>query len=271
MTKANAQRERQALAPATPVARIPETRPAAPLTPADMISQAVASGAGIEVIERLAALHERYQAAEAKRAYIAALAAVKAKLKPIFKGQVVDFTSQKGRTNYTFEGLDDIARAVDPLLAEHGLAYRYRSKQEGMRLTVICVMAHEQGYEEETPLSADNDTSGNKNPIQAVGSAATFLQRYTLKLALGLATTKDDDAQSADRQAEALKTLTDAQVAELKHLADEAGADPVKFCEWLGADNFEEIRASQFEKAKRALNAKKQQAQREAEAAHADH
>ena len=33
--------------------------------------------------------------------------------------------------------------------------------------------------------------------MQALGSAVTYLQRYTLKLALGIATSKDDDGESS--------------------------------------------------------------------------
>ena len=40
------------------------------------------------------------------------------------------------------------------------------------------------------------DQSGNKNGFQAIGSAVTYLQRYTLKSALGLSAEVDDDAQS---------------------------------------------------------------------------
>jgi hypothetical protein len=56
---------------------------------------------------------------------------------------------------------------------------------------------------EETTLPGMPDLSGNKNPIQAIGSAVTYLQRYTLKAALGLTVSKeeDDDARSADTPA----------------------------------------------------------------------
>lgn len=231
------------------------------ITPMDMIMQALSSGAQMEVIEKLAALQERWQAIEARKAFDAAMADAKAEIKPILKNRKVDFTSAKGRTNYDYEGLDDVAREVDPILAKHGLSYRHRSSQEEKKLTVMCVMSHRGGHREDcAELSAYNDESGNKNSIQAVGSAATFLQRYTLKLALGLSTTKDTDGRVPSVVS---GPVSDAQVEELIALADEIGQNRGAFCEWLTTDvgmeigSFEEIPASKFARAKYALEAKR--------------
>lgn len=231
------------------------------ITPMDMIMQALSSGAQMEVIEKLAALQERWQAIEARKAFDAAMADAKAEIKPILKNRKVDFTSVKGRTNYDYEGLDDVAREVDPILAKHGLSYRHRSSQEEKKLTVMCVMSHRGGHREDcAELSAYNDESGNKNSIQAVGSAATFLQRYTLKLALGLSTTKDTDGRVPSVVS---GPVSAAQVEELIALADEIGQNRGAFCEWLTTDvgmeigSFEEIPASKFARAKYALEAKR--------------
>jgi hypothetical protein len=57
------------------------------------------------------------------------------------------------------------------------------------------------------------------------------------------------------------------QVEHLIALADEVGADKAKFCQWLGVSIFSEIPASQFDKAKRALEAKRRKAQQSTSAA----
>jgi hypothetical protein len=231
------------------------------ITPMDMIMQAVASGAPMEVVEKLAILHERWEASQARKAFDAAMADAKAEIKPIFKKQQVDFTSQKGRTNYAYEGMDDVAREVDPVLAKYGLSYRHRSSQNGKKLTVMCVMSHRGGHREDcAELSADNDESGNKNSIQGVGSAATFLQRYTLKLALGLSTTKDNDGHAIPA---ASGPVSNEQYEELIALADEVDQNHERFCQWLSKDrkidieSFLDIPASCFARAKYALEAKR--------------
>jgi recombination protein RecT len=51
------------------------------------------------------------------------------------------------------------------------------------------------------------------------------------------------------------------QVEQLVALADEVGADKAKFCQWLGVSIFSEIPASEFDRAVRALEAKRRQAE----------
>ena len=237
----------------------PNAVPAETITPMAMIDRALANGAGIEVLERLMALQERYEANQAKKAYSAAMADAKAEIKPIVKNRKVDFTSQKGRTNYDYEDLAGIADVIDPILSKFGLSYRWRSKQDGSKLTIICVMSHRDGYSEDAAeLSAENDNSGNKNSIQAVGSTATFLQRYTLKLAVGLAATKDDDGKAADPD----EKISEKQLTELLDLAEQLNVDKIKFCEWAKIEAFSEIRRTEFQKAKNAILAKGRQAQK---------
>lgn len=168
-------------------------------SPVDVLLNAIQRTPNMDLVklEKLMELAERWQAAQERRAFVAAISAAKAKIKPILKRQKVDFTSQKGRTHYKHEAMSDIAEHVDPILSEYGLSYRYRPKQDGERLTIICVLSHRDGHEEEIQLTAKNDDSGNKNTIQSVGSTATYLQRYTLKLALGLSAAKDDDGRGA--------------------------------------------------------------------------
>jgi len=187
---------------ATAIAQIDHTPVAEPnvLTPLAMIDRALSSGASVEVLEKLMGLQERYDANMARKAFDAAVASAKGEIGPIFKDREVDFSSAKGRTNYRHESFGGIASAIGPVLDRHGLSYRFRAGQDGGRVAVTCVLAHRDGYSEETTLAAGNDTSGNKNDIQAIGSTTTYLQRYTLKLALGLSTTdKDDDGKASEQ------------------------------------------------------------------------
>lgn len=62
-------------------------------------------------------------------------------------------------------------------------------------IRVTCVLTHSRGHSERVWLQAARDDSGNKNSIQAVGSTVTYLQRYTLLAATGMAVQdqRDDD------------------------------------------------------------------------------
>ena len=168
-------------------------------SPVDVLLNAIQRHENMDVakLERLMELAERWQAARERRAFVAALSAAKAKIKPIVKRHEVDFQAKNGgmRTNYKHEDFADVAEHVDPILAEHGLSYRHEPKQEGNKITITCILSHCEGHEERTSLTANNDETGNKNSIQGVGSTATYLQRYTVKLALGLAAARDTDGR----------------------------------------------------------------------------
>ena len=167
--------------------------------PLEAIQRALENGALPETLAQMMSLQERFEANQARAAFNAAIAAAKSEITPIVKTNPAGFDSKKTgeRTGYKFEDLAAIARAVDPILAQHGLGYRYSAKTGEHNVSVTCILFHRLGHSEEATLTASLDTSGFKNPIQALGSSITYLQRYTLKLALGLSAEKDDDAHAA--------------------------------------------------------------------------
>lgn len=232
-------------------APVPVVQPADPM---QMLAIAIERGASMDQLQKLMDLQERWERNQARKAFDAAIAAAKAEIKPIVKKREVDFTTQKGRTNYKYEDFALIASEVDPILSKHGLSYRYRARQDGNKLTVTCILAHRDGHSEETELTAFNDESGNKNSIQGIGSAATYLQRYTLKLALGLAAAKDDDAQKAG-----VEFITEKQAADLQAKAEEVGANIPNFLRYLKVSSFDQLPLSKYADALRALEQKAQQ------------
>jgi hypothetical protein len=169
--------------------------------PLMILKQAVESGTSVEVLERLMGLAERYEKNVARKAYDNAMADIRDDLPRIVKDRHVDFTTAHGRTNYKYEDLSSVCEALSPVMAQHGLSFRWRtSSLPNGNTLVTCIISHKDGHSEETSLEAKPDTTGNKNSIQAIGSAVTYLQRYTLKAALGIAAAYDDDAQSAGKK-----------------------------------------------------------------------
>jgi hypothetical protein len=185
------------------------------VTPAEMIKQAIASGSGVEVMERLLALQERHDAFQARKAFDDAMADLRRNLPRITKSQEVDFTSKKtgDRTNYKFEDLAEITEALSPVMADVGLSFRWYTDNVQGGVKVTCRITHRDGHFEETSLVGPLDASGSKNPIQAIGSAVTYLQRYTLKAAVGIAAARDDDAQEVSRQTDAAPRVSKDQEA----------------------------------------------------------
>lgn len=222
------------------------------------MDSAIASAAAdprvdVEKFERLMALKERTDQRNAMRAFNAAIAAARGEIPVIFKNRTVDFTSAKGRTHYRHEDLAEIARVVDPILAQHGLSYRFRTKQEGNRVSVTFILSHQDGHSEENTLSAPVDDSGNKNGIQGIGSTATYLQRYTMKLGIGLAASADDDASRAVGEKPAEANTVEA----LKKLIDETKADIGWICNHYSVETLDDLNGKQIAQAISGLHARK--------------
>ncbi len=176
------------------------------LVPSDILKQAVMSGATVDVMERLLALQERWEASQARKAFDNAMASVREDLPQIVKTQSVNYQGTKGRVNYRYEDLSAVTEALTPVLAKHGLSFRWRTNSDSKdAVSVTCVVSHRDGHAEETTLSANHDHSGMKNDIQAIGSAVTYLQRYTLKAALGIAAANDDDGRTATPETNGVK------------------------------------------------------------------
>lgn len=190
--------------------------------PAQLLQQAIASGATMEQLERLLDVQQRWEANEERKAFAAAMAAFRAEAPVIEKSAGVDFTSAKGRTQYKYASLDHITAKVNPILGRHGLTYSWVTEQQQGFVTVHCDVMHVMGHRERVTLTGPHDQSGNKNAIQAVGSAVSYLQRYTLLSALGLSTGgQDDDGHGS---AEASSSATAAEGADA---ADPAGTQPI--------------------------------------------
>lgn len=196
----------------------------------NMVMQALAAGATPEIIDKILDWSERIESRTARKAFDSAMSEAKAELPVIVKGREMDFGGS--RKGYHYEDMATIARAVDPILAKHGLSYRYRTSTKDGAIIVTCIVSHRDGHAEENSLSANPDTSGSKNAIQALGSAQTYLQRYTLKAALGLAASVDDDGNGGNGgNANSPQTAPDAigelisndQINELIALCGKAG------------------------------------------------
>ena len=94
---------------------------------------------------------------------------------------------------------------------------------------MTCLIFHKEGHNEETTLSGPPDKTGNKNDIQAIGSTLTYLQRYSLMQALGLAASNDDDGAAANIG----ERISEKQAADLIDMLEAKNADRTKFLRWI--------------------------------------
>lgn len=180
---------------------------ATPVPPAALLQHAMNSGADLDRLERLMDLQDRWMGQEAERAYTEAMLGFKLKAPRIEKNKTADFTTTKGRTVYGFSDLANVVEAVVILLAENGFSHSWVPDQSVTgKLTITCVLTHRAGHKESRTLTASHDESGGKNAIQGLGSTASYLERYTLLMACGLAVADGSDDDGASAQPEAKPT-----------------------------------------------------------------
>ena len=222
-----------------------------PVQPMTLVTLAVEKGYDLNVIESLMDFQDRLDKKQAKQAFDAAMALAVNEIPTITKNKkaIVD---KDGKARYRYDDLSEIAETVKPILKKHGLSYRFRTQQNGITVSVTCVVSHVDGHSEENTLSANNDTSGSKNEIQAVGSAVTYLERYSLKAALGLAAAEDDDAKAAGEPT----VITQQQFAELNKLLDDHEINKAAFCGYMGVGSVADIPQNRFDDARKAIELK---------------
>lgn len=256
-----------------------ETPLPAPLVPAEVASRTASAGAlpdtaalldviaraardpevNVEKMQQLFALKERIEAGAAKRAYYAALAKAKGEFGPILKTRLVDYPHKAGdgRTSYKYEEFADIGAVVDPVLSKYGLSYRHKSSQDGPKIKVTCILSHEDGYSEENSLEGLEDKSGMKNPNQAIASTVTYLQRYTLKEAIGIGAGRDDDGADGPPKDPVIEA---EDILYVETLIRDTESDLPKFLETIGTPSIAEMHVSQYKRAIALLNEKKRRA-----------
>jgi len=161
-----------------------------------LIDLAIAKGANAEQLASLLDTQLRWEANEARKAFIVALEEFKKEVPKIIKSKKVSFpTTSGGLTQYSHAELDKANDIIIPALMRVGLTHTWDCEDVNGRTTVTFVLRHtKSGHTEKmASLSGPADTSGGKNSIQAIGSTTSYLQRYTMFASLGLVPEGVDD------------------------------------------------------------------------------
>lgn len=213
-----------------------------------VIERAAANPAvDVDKMERLMAMHERMLAKRAEASFNADLAEMQPNLPTIsHRGEILN---KAGGVASTYALWEDINDQIRPILAKHGFALTFRVGQDGPMRVVTAFLRHRDGHKEETTLSLPLDTTGFKNDVQAVGSSLSYAKRYTAMALLNITTTGEDD----DGQRAGTDYISPVQKDELIGLIKETDSDTAGFLKWMRANSLDEIKASDFNKARNAL------------------
>jgi hypothetical protein len=141
----------------------------------------------IDKLKQLLEMQERWEANRDKSTLRYALAEFKKNPPEIIKKRIANIKSDKGNYTYNFADLENIASAIEGDLAATGVTHSWTLAETNGLIFVTCVLKLGVYEEPGVTLSAPPDNSVSKNPIQAKGSTISYLEKYTLLAATGMA------------------------------------------------------------------------------------
>jgi hypothetical protein len=211
-----------------------------------MMQLALEKGA-VEQLDKLMAMHERWEANQARKAFVQAMSD--------FKKEAIVITRDKENVQYSkgdkkamYTSIGNLVGTVTPLLSKHGLSAGWNLDQSS-GIKVGCAITHALGHSETTWITVPLDTSGAKNPLQQIKSSITYARVVSFEMACGLASVEanlDDDGNGAGAKGkgmdqeefdrlcglienagspESLKTTYLAACEDAKELGDRAAID----------------------------------------------
>jgi hypothetical protein len=162
---------------------------------------------------------------------------------------------------YNYRSCEDILEAVKPLLKKHNscLTISDAIKEIGGRIYVEATVKFEGGdnsHAEVTAYAREAETKKGMDDSQITGAASSYARKYALNGLFLIDDTKDADATN-DHGKKPNGFITRSQLADIEALIAETGADKEKFCEWLDVKTLADIPAQHYDKAIRALEAKR--------------
>jgi len=207
----------------------PEAEPVESVTPMGLLQVAMSQNADIDKLTKLMELQERWEANEARKAFNVAFSGFKAEAVTIVKNTKVKSGPLDG-TKYA--NLFDVVDAVIPALSKHGLSHSWKlSKDDPAWMEVTCTIRHILGHSESVAMGAAPDTGPGRNAIQARGSAKSYLERYTLLAATGMAASDTDNDGNGTGSGKELDIADFDRVISLIEAADSLSMLQVTFVE----------------------------------------
>lgn len=163
-------------------------------SPDALLQIAVSKDVDITKIEKLMQLKKEWDAQQAHKQFLEALSGFQSEVPALEKTKTVKFEGKTGgKTHYNYAPLGEIDEKIKSCMFKFGLSKRWEIADKDGSIVCTCVISHKDGHSEKTTMSAKKDATGGKNEIQQYASAITYMQRYTLIAALGLATADEDN------------------------------------------------------------------------------
>lgn len=222
-----------------------------PATLLEVISRAVSDPRmDVEKMERLLAMHERISEQQRIAEFMAAMSRLQAKLPHINKeGRII----VKGTERSRYARIEDIDRAIRPLLAEEGFAFSFDSDSgDGKIFKLSAKLSHRDGHSEIKHLVLPLDKSDYRSDVQSIGSTVSYGKRQLIKMHLNLIEEDEDDGGNGGAE-----PITQQQVQDLTALITEVKGNAALVLKFMGVEKLEEILARDYQKVINLLEAKR--------------
>jgi hypothetical protein len=175
------------------------------------------------------------------------------------QGKIGDATKGRKAYNYNYADLASCWSACRGALSEHGLSIIQTVGRGDAGIVLRTMLGHSSGQWIDSEIPITLAPNGKKNELQELGSALTYLRRYSLMAMVGISPVEDDDdgAAAASYQApreqgrEAkpeIARLSAQQVKKISEMTDEDHiSDLVEFYQKkCGARSLQEVPATEY-------------------------
>ena len=163
-------------------------------TPMALMQLAIEKGAGVGELERLVALQERYEAIQAKRLYVQAMAACQAAMPVIVRNATNNHTNKK------YVNLEGIVRQARPVYMAHGFSLSFNTTDCPIQgyMRCVCLCSHTGGHTESFQIDLAIDGTGakggsNMTALQGAGSTMSYAERYLTQKIFNLVISDADE------------------------------------------------------------------------------
>ena len=150
-----------------------------------------------------------------------------------------------------YADLTAVLGCIRPVAAANGLSFIQAVEAYNGNVAVTSQISHSSGQWIKQVASVEVPKT-SKNPIQDLGSMATYLKRYQAQSMWAICADEDTDAQDLG-----IEDISDEKVAHLDAMLDSTKSSKEAFLKVYGVENLKSLTDSQYEKAKKQLQQKK--------------
>lgn len=154
-----------------------------------------------------------------------------------------------------YADLAEVLNTVRPVFSENGLSIIQSTEFDGSLVSVTTTIAHKDGGY----VSSKASCVPSKTDAQGVGSATTYLRRYSLASACGVAQ-EDDDGNSSAHNGKPVAKITEKQEIELSDYIEATNTDRAKMLAYFKVKALSELTAAQAVQATNMIRSKQKDA-----------